>query len=539
MKYIKYILLTIFIIPINIKAYEFVCPTGPHTYPNTFTCNIVGEYNKTYDELSGSIDPKSISNISCKVSGYADGLTVKNKSDEYGFSLTGTPTSENLVTYTCEVTTQSETSTSASIIMDNFKYHFLDDNRDAFTEVLRSPLIQIAAYHEEAPVVVDTKPRRTDNPDSRLKLISDENLDFVFSQFKTQYDLSVLFEVEELNLHIVPNNENSTYRIEGSQKLAIGLNVIDIYVTALDGTETCYTLNVTRLKRGEEIYYPEKDASLKSLSINGFDINFEPVIYDYNIHATYDINYLTVNAVATNDEANIVITSTDNIKNGDTVKITVTSKDGSNSMVYMIHVQKDAPPRDYKPLIFGGLITLAIALVILLIIKTNQKNKNDPLLRIKGDKTKVNYGKKLDTNQIPDAGSGVNIEGSINTIDLNNTAKPIETEEVLDMYKNKKTSVVTTLDLSNAAVPQPVQQQSVPVQQPVQPVEMAQPVQPVQPVVQPVEMPQPVQPIQQVPMQQPVQPVQPVAQPVEMPQPVQQTPNVVTQEPPKDTNIFD
>ena len=544
MKHIKYLLLILFMLPINIYAYELKCPEGPFTYGNTFVCEIKGDNSGEFDELSGSISYGSNNILSCRVSAYGDGLQINRQTPKESFSFIGKSASDTLVSFVCEVTEKNESSITQKVIIEDLKTHILDSNKDAEIEVLRSNDIVIKAYEEVPQEEVDDRPRKTDNPDSRLKLISDEQLDFVFSQFKTVYDLSVLFEVEDLNLHIVTNNEAATYEIRGDQHLSIGMNVIDIFVTGPDGSQTCYTLNINRLKRGEDIYYPEKDASLKSLSVDEANINFESIVYDYKIHLSYDVNYITVRAATTVEDAKYTVSSTDDIKNGDTVSVTVTSADGSNSMTYMIHITKDPAPKDYKPIIFISLIILGIGIVIFIIIKTNQKNKTDPLLRLKGDRSKVNYGKKLDMNDIPDAGAGVDTSGNINTIDLTTTAKPIETEEVLDLNMNQTTSVVTTLDLSNAKLPNET------VVQQVQPVVQQQPVQPVAQVQQPVQQ-QPVQPVAQV--QQPVQvqqsvPIQPtpvIEQPKEpeIPQPLAQpeapNPNIVTSEPPKESNIFD
>ena len=569
MKHIKYLLLILFLLPINIYAYEFVCPEGPFAYGNTFTCDLKGDNSQEYDALSGSLEMKHEA-LTCRISSYGEGLGKYTSEKTNGFSFAGKSETDTLVSFVCEVTTQLDSSLVTQLEIPDFTYHIMDSNLEVSTIPLKSGNIQIKAYEASNVTPVDTKPRKTDNPDSRLKLISDTNLDFTFTQFKTEYNLEVLFEVDHLDLHVVPVNENATVKIDGDQNLKIGENVIDIYVTSPDETSiTCYTLKVKRLKRGEEIYYPEKDASLKNLIISNYPINFESIVYDYNIHLAYDVEHITINAVPTVDEASIDISDTDRLKDGDAVAITVTSKDGSNKMKYLIHITKDQPPKDYKGYIFAGVIVILIAVIIVVIVKTNKKNQNDPLLRLRGDKTKINYGEKLDVNKVPDAGSGVNTEGAINTIDLTNTAKPIETEEVLDLNRNQTVSVVTTLDLSNAKLPngeevletiEPTEvlppKQPVVQQQPVQPVVQQQPVQPVQPVVQQ----QPVQPqvIDMTNVSVPPPPVnpEPVVIPVqeekkeevvekvkeEIP-PIQQTvpdnPNVIRHEPEKESNIFD
>ena len=543
MKHIKYIILLLLIIPINVFAYKLECPEGPFNYGDTFLCQVTGNTMQQYDLISGSLDTIKSGNLSCSFSGYAYGLEPLDVPKKNGFSYKGKSDDPTLVTYKCEVANKVSETTKEQLTISDFKYHIFDDNRDASTEILRSGLIILNQYVEQVQEVVDTRSRKTDNPDTRLKLISDENLDFTFSSFKTEYDLSVLFEVEKLNLYVVTNNEASTYRIEGSQELQIGMNVIDIYVTSPDGSATtCYTLNINRLKRGEEIYYPEKDSSLSSLSVDGYDISFESIILDYRIHVGYNVDYLNINAVATNSNAKIDISNTDNIKNGDTITVTVTSQDKSSQTVYMINITKDPKPKDYRPYIYGGLIVVALIIVIVIILITNQKNKNDPLLRLKGDKKKINYGKKLDMNNIPDAGAGVQTDGTINTINLaNTTIQSIESDEVLDTNMNQTTSMVKTIDLSNATIPtQEVQQVVQPVQQEIPVVTpQAEEVLSVPQVEEPIKA-EPLETITVVPQVGPQaeENVQQEIQTLDLTHNVIE-PTVVPQEQQKETNIFD
>ena len=504
MKYIKYILLLILIIPINAYAYDIICPSGPYEYEDTFECYITGDNNITYDELSGYLELPKSSVFTCDFDDPENGFTKNDVSK--GFKYTGKSESNELVKISCKVSSKPSQSGVEQLIIPNFKYHELDSNKDAFTEILRSNNIQYKGYVEQAKAV--TKPRGTDNPDTRLKNISEPNLDFVFSSFKTEYEVSVKFEIDKLDLLIVPNNEAATVEIDGSQDLTIGPNIIDIYVTSPDGTsKTCYTLTVNRLKRGEEIYYIEKDSSLSGLSIDGYNINFESIIYEYKIHLKWDVDNINIKAVATNPASTINISNTDDLKNGDAVNVTVTSQDGSTTTTYTIKITKDAKPKDYRSTIYISVFAVTIGIVIFIILRTNIKNKGNPLLKIKAKKQqlaeKAEQNKKLDMNSVPNAESSNVITPVANP--------PVENVEVLN----------------NSAPTQPVVE-STPVV-PVQPQVAEQPVVPAAPAEPQVVQPEPVVATPQVPVE-PVAPVQPVA-PVEPVQPVQPQP--------AETNIFD
>ena len=229
--------------------------------------------------------------------------------------------------------------------------------------------------------------------------------------------------------------------------MEIGDNIIDIYVTSPDGaTKLCYTLNIKRLKRGEEIYYAEKDSSLKSLEITGFPINFESIILDYNIHLKYDQDKLEVKTVATNENAKVDVSSTENLNSGDNIEITVTSEDGSTKTVYMIHISKDNPPKDYRTTIYIGAFVIAITIVIIIILKTNRTNKKNPLL-----KSKKKNDEKIEPEQKEEVA-----ESPVQTTVVENV------EPVVDENFNKVTSNVTTLDLSNAQLPNELQPTVIP-----------------------------------------------------------------------------
>lgn len=474
MKYIKYILLLVLLIPLNVKAYDFICPNGPFEYEDTFECYIKGNNSITYDELSGEIEIPKTSVISCDVDAPENGLTSLDVSR--GFSYKGTATEDILVKFSCKISSKPSQSGIEQLIIPKFKYHELDSNRDAFTEVLRSGNIQYKGYVEQ--VHEEKKPRGTDNPDTRLKNISEPNLDFVFSSFKTEYEISVKFEIDTIDLLIVPNNEAAQVDIEGSQELSIGPNIIDIYVTSPDGTsKTCYTLTINRLKRGEDIYYIEKDSSLSSLSIDGHGINFESIIHEYKIHLKWDEDKINVNAESTNPEAHINISNTNDLKNGDAVNVTVTSQDGSTNTTYTIKITKDSKPKDYRSTIIISVFVVAIAIVIFIILRTNIKNKGNPLLKIRAKKQqlaeKAEKNKKLDMNSVPNAENANIITPS--------EPQPVESVEVL----NNQPIVNTPVE--PAVVPSvPTEPVATPVEPsvPVAPVESVAPVQEVQPVVQ-------------------------------------------------------
>ncbi len=472
-KYFYLLIVTLIIIfPVKTYALSLSCIDGEYEYGDEFKCSLTGEANVTYKELSATIESNDY--LSCTIAGYADGFQTNMEN----VRTSGTPTGEGTISYVdfkCKVKTKTtEDLVNTEFVLKNVKYTDASDYTSD-PEILRSNPIKVKKYVDTSQITTtDGKPRDTSNGNSLLKKLSDENLDkyFTFSKFITQYKFDVLFEVDEINFQYEPNVEGADVRIEGNTKLEVGTNVIDVYVTSPDLTsQTCYTLEINRLPRGEAIYYPEKDATLKKLTIRNYPINFESIIKQYTIKVDSVVNQLDIEPIVNVKDATFVIEGNEDLKNKSTITITVTSKDKTTKETYSILVIKEREEKDYSSYIYLGIIVTILLIVIVFIVKSSNKRNSEV------EKDMAKFTK---------------------------------------LFGKKKKEQLTT-------VQQPVTQVT-PVQ-PVQP-QVAQPVNPVQ---QPVQA----QPVQQVVPQQsvPVAPVQPVAptQPVQPTQqvvpPVQQNPN--------------
>ena len=296
-------------------------------------------------------------------------------------------------------------------------------------------------------------PRNTSNPDSLLKVLYEDNLNFVFSRFVTIYNQEVLYDVEKLNLNVTANNPSATIRIVGNgidnnTNLNVGKNQINIFVTSPDGsTTTCYTLNVTRLARGESIYYPEKDATLYSLIVPGYAISFNKDTYEYHIHLTSDVSKLNVNAVPTYDEANVEISSTTNLRNNSIIKVTVTSKDKSTTQDYLIKISKDAPKVNYVPYIIMGVVGILFVTMVIIFIKTSKAKKSGGPTVIPDIDLNNNSQKTIDNNQVV---------ANTQPVATNNQIIPnnIPQQDNLQMTNNQVVSTASNNTQNNQVLPE-------------------------------------------------------------------------------------
>lgn len=442
-KITKYlVLLFVLIFPCKIYAYELTCDNGSYTYNDSFNCYLKGAANVDYDTLTGTLQTNN--NLTCTRLSVADGFTVNDDTSDYYIDLQGIPTTDIFVTYNCQVTNKITSITNTQLEINDFKYHIRNSGVDASTEILSTDYIVLNPYEEETPS--DTKPRDVSNQNSRLKTLKDDNLNITFSQFITEYNVEVLYEVNELNLELIPNNSEAIVEVIGDSKLSVGKNIIDIYVTSPAGdAKTCYTLYITRLARGEDIYYPERDASLSSMTVTGYSIKFDKNIYEYSLYITRDVDSINVNTTTTHEGATVSISPTDNLKDGSVVSVTVKSEDESNTLVYKIKIAKEAEKKDYSAIIFLAIIgALIIILIVLFITSSQKKKKNDPLLTAAKQKRKINKGKKFDVNAVPETNisNQVSNESQQNVTDANTLNNTNITQHV-DNNINQASNVTT------------------------------------------------------------------------------------------------
>mgnify|MGYP000950534759 CR=1 FL=1 len=106
-----------------------------------------------------------------------------------------------------------------------------------------------------------------------LQTLSIEGQELEFSKFKQDYDLVVLYEVENLVLSATPAQEGVTIDLQESYLLQVGDNIISIKLSDENQNTTTYIINVKRLKEGEKIRIPSPDETLKNIIIKGYDNN--------------------------------------------------------------------------------------------------------------------------------------------------------------------------------------------------------------------------------------------------------------------------
>ena len=73
-----------------------------------------------------------------------------------------------------------------------------------------------------------------------------------FKTNKTSYDVTVPNDVEKVTVYATAQDKKASIKGNGTQKLNVGKNTLNVVVTAEDGTTKTYTINVTREEGNSE-----------------------------------------------------------------------------------------------------------------------------------------------------------------------------------------------------------------------------------------------------------------------------------------------
>lgn len=115
---------------------------------------------------------------------------------------------------------------------------------------------------------------------------------------------------------------------------------------------------------------------LNELVIDGYDINFDKMTFEYTINVTND-NNLVIIPTLEDDNSTYLIKGNDNLINGSVVKIIVTSNDNVTSQEYIINIKKDnntsSNNKKNYTLIFVSIIVLLITINVLRITIVRRK----------------------------------------------------------------------------------------------------------------------------------------------------------------------
>lgn len=156
-----------------------------------------------------------------------------------------------------------------------------------------------------------------------------------FNKNTLEYYVIIPKNCKALEIEATTEVQGAIVKITGNNNLIKQENVINIRVTAIDGTSRLYTITATK--------EPDINLKLDSLEIEGIDLTpiFDKDIYYYTASLEdTELRSLKVNAIPDNSEANIEIIGADNIIDGDNL-ISVIVSDKKDTTIYQVEIDID------------------------------------------------------------------------------------------------------------------------------------------------------------------------------------------------------
>lgn len=218
-----------------------------------------------------------------------------------------------------------------------------------------------------------------------------------FSGFKPgtlNYNVTVPADVEEVEVYATATNSKATISGTGTKKLQDGENALSVVVTAEDGTQRTYTINVTRTAGENTENVPEevKGQGLATLTIENLELspNFDTNTYAYTVKYIGEAEKLNIQTTTTDPYYNVEIAGNEGLVEGENIiTILVTDPDDNNIATYQITVNKslvdeEALAREQeelekqqqrKMIIAGAVAGVIVVIVAIILIVRHRRNK--------------------------------------------------------------------------------------------------------------------------------------------------------------------
>lgn len=361
------------LLPISIKAgsVSLSCNDTSVTSGGSTTCTLSGFSSEEVSGISAQLSSSggvSISNISILSDWQGDGedgnieLYIEdNKSGGFG-----------IATFTVNVNGEG----SISVGDVSFSDADFNDNGVSGAVVnigVKENVVEPEISNNQSNHGNDSSSEEKDDKksnDASLKELSLSNGVLDFNPDILNYSVEVSHDVEKISISAVANDSNANVSIPSDLSLKDGDNQFKVSVTAYDGTKKEYIINVKRLDK-----VLSTDSSLKSLSIEGIDIDFNSSKYIYDI-GEVNSSSLNIDAVANDSNAVVRIYGSESIGKDDSIVIEVEAEDKSKTeyIIYVSNVSKKTNSTSkIANLVIWILLLISAGFNCLLIYKNRKK----------------------------------------------------------------------------------------------------------------------------------------------------------------------
>ena len=189
--------------------------------------------------------------------------------------------------------------------------------------------------------------------DNTLKglAVSGYTISPAFDKDTLEYTVKIPYEADSVIVNADKNDSKASVAINGATGLQVGENIVEVVVTAEDGTPKTYKIKVTREEKVETPVELDGDATLSKLNVSGYTLSptFKPGINVYSMTVQSTVDGLKVDAVPTSSKATVEVSGNLNWSYGmNTITITVTAENG-NKNTYTVNVKRKEPAAAQAP----------------------------------------------------------------------------------------------------------------------------------------------------------------------------------------------
>lgn len=230
------------------------------------------------------------------------------------------------------------------------------------------------------------------------------NFDIEFNSEDTIYTLTVPHNTESVELSGFAQDEYAKVDGLGKYELKDSKTTALITVTAEDGTTKVYTVYIVKEAAPAVrpiVYYYSSNNYLKSLVVDGYELDFDKNTSEYKITVNHDVTSLDISALAEDYRSRVEITGNSDFKDGENiVTVTVTAENGS-VREYKLVVEKEvkttgveSDSNTAEKIVIIVLIILVVLGLLYLIFK---RDEEDMPIKREDPRTKNDMKEEKDT----------------------------------------------------------------------------------------------------------------------------------------------
>lgn len=166
-----------------------------------------------------------------------------------------------------------------------------------------------------------------------------------FNKDKTSYTVVVDHSVTSATISATAADSKASVSGIGNKSLNIYENRFNVVVTAENGSKKTYTINIVRRDESGNAGAVSKNNNLKSLVVEGYALDFNPDILEYQIEVDNLVTDLNISAQTSDPNAPMEIKKNVPLALGENIVEIVVTAESGDKKTYLIRVQrsKDAP----------------------------------------------------------------------------------------------------------------------------------------------------------------------------------------------------